>query len=311
MSKPKYKLLGKNAYDVLGITPDTLQGEAKRQYHTLARKYHPDRNPGDENVIKEAADRFKEVQEAWDEIADTLPKSEIPFPDIDPNDPDFEEKIAGYMLAVDAATPKASAKAKKSAAPSSNGVWTTVASETASGTGMTVAGSSPLKDWRHQTIRRWKSGVGLERINADEAADLIYGRPNAFDALKIVQQLDPTLCLYDAILARAQGASRKPSSSKKSSSKKSSSHALVIIGADDVDRDACKDALRNPLASVEMAVENIYLIAPQIELESASVTQQKLAFDLTWLREAILALAEKTAKRASGIGGGGTRITRG
>jgi DnaJ domain len=304
--EPKYKILGNNACEVLGITPDTLQGEAKRKYHTLARKYHPDRNPGDEKVQEEAADRFKEVQEAWDEVGDTLPKSEIPFPDIDPNDPDFDDKIAAYMLAVDAATPKAFAKPKAPAAPSGKGVWTTVASQTTSGTGMTVAGITPQKDWRHQTIRRWKSAVGLERINADEAADLIHGRPNAFAALKIVQQLDPQLCLYDAILARAQGASRKPSSSRKSPT-----HALVIIGADDVDRDACREALRNPLASVEMAVENIHLIAPQIKLDSATVTQQKLAFDLTWLNEAIVALAEKTATRDGGSGGGGTGMTHG
>jgi hypothetical protein len=273
----------KSPYAILGITPDATEGEAKRNFRILAKQYHPDRNPGD----KEAEAKFKQVYEAWDAVKDILPKSAVPFPDIDPDDPGFEDAIVQWMIAMDAAAPKRAFKEKPPAkqAAAQEDVWTTVASDAAANTGMAVHAATGPVDWRHQTIRRWKPSLGLEKINAEEAEQLIKGRPNAFAALKIVQQAQPDLCLYDAILERAD---------------RSSSTALTIVGAEAVDRSACAAALRNPFASVDMAAQNIETIAPHVKLDGKPINPRKLAFDVAFLREAIEELAARIASRHGG-----------
>jgi hypothetical protein len=266
----------RSPYAILGITPDATEGEAKRNFRVLAKQYHPDRNPGD----KAAEAKFKEVHDAWDAVKDILPKSAIPFPEIDPDDPGFEDAIVQWMIAMDAVAPRKAPGTSKAPPASDEKVWTTVAAEERNGLAVRT-GTMPV-DWRHQSVRRWKRSVGLERINADDAEQLIKGRPNAFAALKIIQRLFPDLCLYDAILARAR---------------RSSCTALTIVGAEAVDNTACAAALRDPLASVEMAAENIDAIAPHVKLDGKPVNSRKLAFDVAFLHEAIEELAERIANR--------------
>jgi DnaJ-class molecular chaperone len=53
-------------YDVLGVKRDASEADIKSAYRKLARQYHPDRNPGD----KQAEEKFKEVQSAYDILSD-------------------------------------------------------------------------------------------------------------------------------------------------------------------------------------------------------------------------------------------------
>ena len=51
-------------YKVLGVSPDASDEEIKRAYRALAKKYHPDRNPGD----AEAAKKMQQVNAAYEQI---------------------------------------------------------------------------------------------------------------------------------------------------------------------------------------------------------------------------------------------------
>ena len=53
-------------YKILGVGKNATDDEIKKAYRKLARKYHPDRNPGD----KPAEERFKEISQAHDVLSD-------------------------------------------------------------------------------------------------------------------------------------------------------------------------------------------------------------------------------------------------
>jgi molecular chaperone DnaJ len=53
-------------YKILGVGRNASDEEIKKAYRRLARKYHPDRNPGD----KQAEERFKEISQAHDVLSD-------------------------------------------------------------------------------------------------------------------------------------------------------------------------------------------------------------------------------------------------
>ena len=53
-------------YEVLGVSRDADDAAIKKAYRQLAKKYHPDTNPGD----KEAEAKFKEASEAYAVLSD-------------------------------------------------------------------------------------------------------------------------------------------------------------------------------------------------------------------------------------------------
>ena len=54
----------RDPYKVLGVSPDASDDEIKRAYRALAKKYHPDVNPGDQ----EAARKMQEINAAYEQI---------------------------------------------------------------------------------------------------------------------------------------------------------------------------------------------------------------------------------------------------
>ena len=53
-------------YEVMGLQKGASDDEIKKAFRQLAKKYHPDLNPGD----KEAEAKFKEVNEAYEVLSD-------------------------------------------------------------------------------------------------------------------------------------------------------------------------------------------------------------------------------------------------
>ena len=58
-------------YEVLGVSRNATETEIKKAYRRMAMKYHPDRNPDDQ----QAEEQFKEVQESYDVLSNERKRS--------------------------------------------------------------------------------------------------------------------------------------------------------------------------------------------------------------------------------------------
>ncbi|MBU4254519.1 MAG: molecular chaperone DnaJ [Acidobacteria bacterium] len=65
-------MMSKDYYSVLGVDRKATVADVKKAYRKLARKYHPDLNPGD----KASESKFKEIQEAYSVISDPKKKQQ-------------------------------------------------------------------------------------------------------------------------------------------------------------------------------------------------------------------------------------------
>ncbi|WP_017303944.1 DnaJ C-terminal domain-containing protein [Spirulina subsalsa] len=106
----------RNYYDILEVAPNAPNGDIKQSFRRLARRYHPDLNPGD----KSAEEKFKAINEAYEVLSDENRRSQYdqfsrfwqqsgfkrkgkttvrrngktPSPDLDPQDyPDFNRFV--------------------------------------------------------------------------------------------------------------------------------------------------------------------------------------------------------------------------
>ena len=57
-------------YQILNIPPTATDEEVKRAYRALAKKYHPDMNPGDQH----AAEMMNQINAAYDQIKNPQPR---------------------------------------------------------------------------------------------------------------------------------------------------------------------------------------------------------------------------------------------
>src|ERR1700743_1375138 len=73
--------MARDPYEVLGVKRDASDSELQKAFRKMAKKYHPDRHPGD----KKSEDRFKEVNAAYDIVGDANKRARFDRGEIDAN----------------------------------------------------------------------------------------------------------------------------------------------------------------------------------------------------------------------------------
>src|SRR5215467_10341231 len=79
----------KDYYTTLGVSKTATEKEIKQAFRKLARKFHPDVNPGD----KSAESRFKEINEAYEVLGD--PEKRKKYDELGANWRMYEQAGAG------------------------------------------------------------------------------------------------------------------------------------------------------------------------------------------------------------------------
>ena len=64
--------MARDYYQILGVDKKASTSDIKKAFRKLARKYHPDLNPGD----KASEAKFKEIQEAYAVLSDSKKRSQ-------------------------------------------------------------------------------------------------------------------------------------------------------------------------------------------------------------------------------------------
>ena len=63
--------MGKDYYEILGVSKDANESDIKKSYRKLSKQYHPDLNPNN----KEAEEKFKDIAEAYSVLSDSEKRS--------------------------------------------------------------------------------------------------------------------------------------------------------------------------------------------------------------------------------------------
>jgi DnaJ-class molecular chaperone len=71
--------MAQDPYELLGVKRDATEAELRTAYHKLAKRYHPDLNPGK----TEAAERFKAINQAYDILSDKEKRAKYDRGEID------------------------------------------------------------------------------------------------------------------------------------------------------------------------------------------------------------------------------------
>src|SRR5262245_59099947 len=71
--------VSEDPYAVLGVKPEATQDEIRKAYRQLAKKLHPDLNPGD----KQAEEKFKQISAAYDLVGDAEKRARFDRGEID------------------------------------------------------------------------------------------------------------------------------------------------------------------------------------------------------------------------------------